>query len=267
MSAREAPRPPLTPGLATLIALLAGIVQGTLLLLFADAGLPLHASTFGMAASPAYGLAFALCAMRLGSPPSLALGLVPGGALGWVACLFLLPSILLASELDNLFRVWLPLPEPSGEAQGAAGVRATIELVLVSVGLLPLANELLLRGAMQPALVLRLGAGRGIWLTAALSAIVASSALMNPWALPNAFATALVMGALRHGSGSLWPPIALHVLFGAMAVLGTYGVFGIPGFDDTSQPHTPLGWLIAASIPTGIGLGLARAAGRLRSRS
>jgi membrane protease YdiL (CAAX protease family) len=252
--------------MATLVTLLAGIVQSTLLLLFADLGLPSHVSTYGMAALPAYGMAFALCASRLPSPPSVSLGLVPSGVLGWFACVLLVPSILLASELDNLFRVWLPLPEVVRAADAVVGVRAAIELVLVYVALLPLASELLLRGAIQPALVRRIGAVRGIWLTAALSALVASSALMNPWAIPNALATGLVLGLLRHGSGSLLPPVVLHMAFGLAAVLGTYGAFGIPGFDDTSQPHTPLPWLAASAASTGIGVGIARAAARLRQR-
>ncbi len=46
-----------------------------------------------------------------------------------------------------------------------------------------------------------------------------------------------------------------------VGVGAAYGVFGIPGFDETAAAHTPLGWLVLAALFTGAGLRLCRFAG------
>ena len=68
--------------------------------------------------------------------------------------------------------------------------------------------------------------------------------------------TGLVFGLLRECSGSLAPGLVLNVVFGAVAVLASYGVFGIPGFDNLEAAHTPLVWLVPAALATGVGLRL-----------
>jgi hypothetical protein len=52
------------------------------------------------------------------------------------------------------------------------------------------------------------------------------------------------------------PGLLLHVLFGAVSTLATVELFGIPGFDDLSAPHTPILWLMPAALLTGVSLRL-----------
>ena len=133
-----------------------------------------------------------------------------------------------------------------------------LALVLVSVFVYPVAQELLFRGALQPLMIEALGARKGILFTALLNAIAISIAIFNPWALAPTALNALVLGVLRHTSGSLLPSLLLHVSWGVLGVGAAYGAFGIPGFDETAAAHTPLGWLVLASLFTGAGLRLCR---------
>jgi hypothetical protein len=69
---------------------------------------------------------------------------------------------------------------------------------------------------------------------------------------------------LRESSGSLLPGLMLAMLFGVTSVLAGLDTFGIPGFDDTTVPHTPLHWLALGAVATGVGIGLCRATWQAR---
>ena len=60
--------------------------------------------------------------------------------------------------------------------------------------------------------------------------------------------------------------MSMAVASGAALTVLTLGaqfqLFGLAGFDDTTAAHTPLEWLAAAAILTGIGLALLRVAAR-----
>jgi membrane protease YdiL (CAAX protease family) len=131
-------------------------------------------------------------------------------------------------------------------------------LALVLVVVLPAAQEILFRGLLQPAMVRLWGSGRGIAFVSALNAL--AFGLLNPWAFAPTFTSSLVLGILRRSSSSLLPCLLLHALFGGATLLATHEFFRIPGFDDTSAPHTPMEWLGTAALLCGIGLGLCRAA-------
>jgi membrane protease YdiL (CAAX protease family) len=222
----------------------------------------------GMGAVLAYGAIFSLCAARFTRPPVQQLALVNPPAVAWAAVFFLLPSIVLSSELDNWVKAWFPppalLPDPSAPLEVPHFLGPTLAIVFVAV--LPLAYELFFRGVMQPLATARLGLVGGILLTTVLSGVArGATGFGAPWEIAPASATALVLCILRQSTGSLWPPLALHVAIGLAAFAAQYGLFGIPGFDDMSAPHTPLPWLAAGAASTLIGLVLCRAASRARA--
>jgi len=262
---RAAPALEPTPAAALLIALATGLLHLLLTLGLATA-IGATLAVYALAALLAYGACFALFAPRLGSAPALRLGFVRPTWRSALACALLLASVLWISELDNWVKALFPLPAALREALHAtqpvpgAGerLRECIELVLVDVAVFPLVYGVFYRGFLQPALVARLGALRGVLLGAALEA---SSALVDPlylWDWPVVAARAALLGTLRHCSGSLVPALALDALMGAVTTAAHYRLFGIAGFDELEVGHTPATWLAAAALPTALGLWLCR---------
>jgi membrane protease YdiL (CAAX protease family) len=259
------PSPELTPAAAVFAGLAAGFAHMALALsLLASVGATLAAYALG--ALLAYGVFFALLTPRLGVTPARRLGFVRPARRSALACVLLLASVLLTSELDNLVRWLFPLPDvirqalaaPRAVLSAGTALREGVELVLVQVAVFPLIYEIFYRGIVQPVLVARLGPVRGVLLTAAVEA---SSALANPlflWAWPVVAARGALLGTLRHCSGSLIPALALHALIGAVEVAAQFELFGIAGFDDLGAAHTPVAWLGAAAVPTALGLWLCR---------
>ncbi len=258
--ARPEPSPPLPPRFGLALAVLTGLFQGTALLFLAALGFPFGIGLVGMAALLAYGAAFALCIPRIAQPPTLGLALLRPPRLAWIAALMLVWALLLSSEIDNLVKLVIPVPEAMQAPDGSAP-SSFLALLLVSVFVYPVTQELLFRGALQPLMIETLGPRRGILFTSLLNALAVSIAVFNPWALAPTTLNALVLGVLRHTSGSLIPSLLLHASWGLVGVGAAYGAFGIPGFDETAAAHTPLGWLALAALFTGAGLRMCRFAG------
>ncbi len=254
------PKLPVTAAFATVITILVGFVQAAFLLAFRDVSSAATPAIMGMATIVAFGYALFLAASRIPNPPAFHLGLVRPPAIAWTAVLFLASSLLLVSEVDNLFKRLFPLPEAWLEAERElpAGALYALSLTLVFAVVRPVAQELLFRGFMQPHFVRRWGPIAGIGFTSLLNGL--AFFLLNPWSFASVFALSLVLGTVRHSCRSLLPALTLHALFGITTVLATYGVFGIDGFDNLDAPHTPLGWLAPAALLSGIGFGLCRAA-------
>jgi membrane protease YdiL (CAAX protease family) len=245
-----------TVGLAFGLTLFASIMHAVFMLLLM-AGYGARVGFLGVAAIPAFGLAFAVGAQRLEGPPATALGLVRAPPRAWIAVPFLCAALLLTSEIHNIVLQFFPYPEEMQEPTRPEGFLAILEWGAVLVLVLPATEEFFFRGLLQPGLVRRVGAGRAILLTAALHGL---SALLvrGPHVAPAIAASALLLGFVRHSSGSLLPALGLSMSFGVVTLLATLNTFGIPGFDDTSAPHTPLGWLLPAALLVGFGLALCR---------
>ena len=181
--------------------------------------------------------------------------------------LFLASSVVLSSELDNWVKVFFPLPAPTLASDPPAEAPPFLAATLAIIQLLvfPLAYELFFRGILQPLAVARIGVTPGVLLTALFSAVASGLVFAGLWGLAPAFATALVLCVLRQASGSLWPPLALHALIGAITVGAQYNAFGLAGFDDVTAPHTPLVWVAGAAVLTGIGFALLYVTARSRA--
>jgi membrane protease YdiL (CAAX protease family) len=249
--------PELTPRAVIAGALTAGSAHLLIWILLGVSEIP---SLQALAGLLAYGGIFALLASRLGAAPATRLGLVRPRALAALAVLLLLPSLILLSEIDNLVRAFLMSDEFRALLEQAAqpgpevnAVMRAAELILIQVAVFPVTYELLFRGLVQPVLVQRHGALRGVALTAAVEVGSLFLTRLNAYDVPQIFATGLVLGAVRECSGSLFPSLALRALIGAASVGATFHLFGIPGFDDLEAAHTPAAWLIAAGISTGAG--------------
>jgi membrane protease YdiL (CAAX protease family) len=242
------------------LTLFASILQGVFMLLLMS-GFGPRVGFLGVAAIPAFGLAFAVGAQRLQDPPALALGLVRAPSRAWLAIPFLCAGLLLTSEIHNIVLQFFPYPEEMNEPRRPEGFLALLEWGAVLVLVLPATEELFFRGLLQPGLSRRVGAGRAVLLTAALHGM-AAFLVRGPHVAPSIAASALLLGFVRHASGSLLPALGLNAAFGFVTLLATVEAFGIPGFDDTSAPHTPLGWLLPAALLVGFGLALCREASR-----
>lgn len=263
---RDDPQP-FTPGFAAALTLGAAFLQFALLVILGGMAGSVVPSIVGMATIGAFGAMFALGVTRLQEPPAQALGLVLAPGRAWLAALFLAPSILLVSELDNLLQMVIPLPDELKGGDTPEQGLALVEMAIVAIVVLPPIQELFFRGLLQPRAVAGLGRMRGIVVTATLAGL-AALALGGPWHMQRNLTLGLLFGLLRECSGSLGPGLVLNVAFGALAVLASYGVFGIPGFDDLESAHTPLAWLLPAALTTGVGLRLCQSllAGRPSGR-
>ncbi len=250
-----APEPyprPAQAAILTTVALALRVVAVILFLALLGPG----PSVLGMSAIVGIGAAFAIGASQLAVPASLQLGLRRPAAIGALAVPLLVPWLLLVSELDNVARGWLPeFADSAGDRVTPSGPLWLAELVLVLVVALPATSELFFRGLLQPGLVARLGRARGILLLCALDGLVVLPVL-EPRSMLFAAALALPLALVREASGSLWPPLALHVGFGAVATGSELGAFGIPGFDDLGAAHTPASWLVPAAASALVGFAL-----------
>jgi membrane protease YdiL (CAAX protease family) len=253
----EAP-PPLTLEFAFMLAMIAPLAHMVCVLLLSLIGFRGAVPVIGMGAVLAYAGIFTLCALRFKRPPLEELSLVRAPASAWLAVLFLLASVVLSSEIDNWVKVFFPVPSEvvaSGEVIEAPPFLGAT-LAVVELAVFPLAYELFFRGILQPLAVTRIGVVPGVLLTALFSAVASGMVFAGLWGVAPAFASSAVLGVLRQASGSLWPPLALHALTGAVTLGAQYHVFGLAGFDDTSAAHTPAAWVAGAAVLTAIGFAL-----------
>jgi len=165
-----------------------------------------------------------LAGLRPTAPALPALGLLLGGLLH-------LPAAALRGAVERL----APTP-PDALARRAlllevSGPADLVGTVLVVACLVPLAEELWTRGVVF-GLVAPSG-GRAVAAAVSVAAFVALHALA--WReLPTLILTGGALGLLRAVSGSLLPPLALHVAFNATMVLAL-----VTGMASATRPLAP----------------------------
>jgi membrane protease YdiL (CAAX protease family) len=262
MTPEEGSPPFLTPGWAVMLTFFAAFLQGSIALILMQGTDGSRASLFGLASLVAYGLAFAIGAPRVPAPPGPNLGFRAAPTQAWLAVPFLVSVVLLASEVDNVAKLLAPPPPELAEGKPPEGLATVLEWMLVFALVIPVIEEVFFRGLLLPGLRSAWGPVGGVGFMALLNGAAASLAA-GPWALAYATPVAAVLGVLRLCSASILPGLLLNVSIGFVAVLAARRAFGIPGFDDTSAAHTPLGYLLPAAFLVGIGLRLCRAAGRV----
>lgn len=129
-------------------------------------------------------------------------------------------GVLLAIAVQA-FTILLKTPEKSPVEQF---VNTPLSLTLVSitaVGLAPFFEETFFRGFIQPLLVRDLGAIAGIVITGCLFGGMHLFEYGNLWQYGVAISlVGIVLGYIRHRSGSIIPGIIVHACFNSLAVIG-----------------------------------------------
>jgi sodium transport system permease protein len=169
-----------------------------------------------------------------------ALAALLGGAL-WVGSIGLM-------EMQSLF---FPPPAETLEffrrlhaALAPSGALDALASVAVIAALPALCEELVMRGVLLPSVAARIGPAAAVTLTAATFAVIH----FDPVRLLFTFVLGLVLGALRLGTASLWPPVIVHL------TLNTLTFLVAPLVDDPKQPYTPQPALGLACLVAGAAL-------------
>jgi sodium transport system permease protein len=159
------------------------------------------------------------------APRTAVLAMLLGSAL-WVASIGLMEMQSLffppSAETLDFFRRLHAALAPTGVLDGFVS--------LAVIALLPaLCEELVMRGVLLPSLAALIVPGPAVTLTAAAFALIH----FDPIRLLFTFVLGLVLGALRLRTGSLWPPVVVHL------TLNTLTFLIAPLVDDPSRAYTP----------------------------
>ena len=102
---------------------------------------------------------------------------------------------------------------------GVGGLGLALSVVLVAI-VAPIAEELAFRGVVLSALGDRLG----MWPAIAVSAVLFATYHVNVWLFLPMLVFGLALGWLTWTRRSLWPAIAMHVLYNGLAVAAAFWV-------------------------------------------
>lgn len=259
------PRPFPSPFQAALLTLMGSFFAGAVLLAAAEWMSP--TSALGLGTAVGFGVAGALGAASIPRPHGLRVGLRGLSARHLLPILLLLPTVLLASEIDNVVKALLPAPDAPQVAQETLDKLPTdtrfalLETAVVAVGLVPVVEEWFFRGVIQQGLIASAGVRGGILLTALLFAVGHGGPGISPqsWAalVAQTLALGVVLGYLRHATGSILPPILLHVGVNGLGVLSLAlpELIAIPGYNAPGA-HTPLALLVPSVLAVALGIWL-----------
>ncbi|MDR9442634.1 MAG: CPBP family intramembrane glutamic endopeptidase [Schleiferiaceae bacterium] len=126
-----------------------------------------------------------------------------------------------------------------------------IEVMLVMALLPALCEEALFRGLIQPLLARRVATPLAVVFTAFLFALLHQQFL----AFLSIFALGIILGYLRHWSGSLWVPSLVHFINNGIIVASVY--FTDAQYKDVAEGQAPalsvsLAWILALAACLGI---------------
>ncbi len=143
------------------------------------------------------------------------------GSAGLVLALFLGTEVVSISYGLAMQAVgWkqpLMLSSDLGAAFGGGTVGLVVSVVLVAM-VAPLAEELAFRGVLLPAF----GRSWGMWPAIAISAVLYAGYHLNLWLFFPTIVLGVALGWLAWTRRSLWPAIALHVLYNGVAVAAAF---------------------------------------------
>jgi membrane protease YdiL (CAAX protease family) len=182
--------------------------------------------------------------------------------------LLLLPVVLLASEVDNVVKAVLPTPDVAQIVEQTQQELPTdtqlslLETSIVAVGLVPVVEEWFFRGVLQQGLVASLGVPGGILVTALLFALghgALGGISPEAWAayVAQTLVLGLVLGYVRHATGSLLASILVHMGINGLGVLGMAlpEWLAVPGYN-VPGAHTPIAVLAPSVLAVAIALWL-----------
>lgn len=146
--------------------------------------------------------------------------------LAWVGVVFVfLGGGVLLSEVDNIFRWLVPVPEFIANlmADMFFGSGRIISMFFLLCLVAPVTEEILFRGLILRGLLRRFRAWPAIFLSSMLFAVMH----LNPWQTITAFGLGVIFGWYYHRTGSLWPCIIGHALNNLMVVVIGSAPFGL----------------------------------------
>lgn len=163
--------------------------------------------------------------------------------LPWPAWLSDLQDYLLSNQESMLARYSQLLDMPS--------FYSFIEVMLVMALLPALCEEALFRGLIQPLLAQRIATPLAVVFTAFLFALLHQQFL----AFLSIFALGIILGYLRHWSGSLWIPSIVHFINNGIIVASVY--FSDAQYKDVAEGQAPalgvsLAWILALAVCLGV---------------
>ncbi len=248
----SAPTPPLHPLPATVLTLtgIAAMVLATPALLRLRVGVraQIGLGTFALAAPVLLALLVSAQARRAVAGErriarrAIVLSVLLGAAL-WIGSIGLM-------EMQSLL-----LPPPPQYLEAFRAIHAALApadlfdalLSLAVIAVLPgLFEELVVRGVLLPSLAAGMPPIVAVFVTATLFAAMHD----DIYRFLFTFTIGVVLGFLRLGTGSLWPPVIAHASLNAVTFLVA------PYFDDPSKPYTPQPVLGLACLAVGCALTL-----------
>ena len=156
--------------------------------------------------------------------------------------LLILGSNIIESEIDNIFRTFVPMSNVFVEYfnqlfDGSYGIMALITLTVIVA---PLVEEIIFRGIMLKGFLQRYSVRKAIL----MSALIFGIAHMNPWQFISAFIWGIIAGWLYYRTRSLAPCILGHAFNNFMPFLaGIFLKVNIPGYTTSGYnviEHQPM---------------------------
>jgi membrane protease YdiL (CAAX protease family) len=258
----EAPRPFPTPLNAVLLTMMGAFFSTAIAVMLSSVVTPTAA--IGIGGVLGLGGAGMLGAANIPPPHAERVGLRLPSRRQLFGVLLLLPIAFLASEADNFIGALFPAPDAQQvvaqtvESLPVDTRLATIETLIVAVGLVPVVEEWFFRGVIQQGLVAGLGPPMGIFVTALFFALGHGAGLsVQAWGaiVAQTLLMGLAFGYARHRTGSLLSPILLHIGVNGMGVaaMAAPDVIVVPGYNVPAE-GTPFGVLLPSllSVATGI---------------
>ncbi len=205
-----------------------------------------------------------LAARRIPQPQAERLGLRAFDARFLLPLIALIPVVILLSEVDNWVRPHFPMsPELQeltslGEAlEGPEAFYESMQIAIVTVGIVPVVETFLFMGVLLQGLVAHLGRRRGTLLTVALYQLLHFPLVLGPGDAIVPLLTTLVTAALlclaQLATGSLLAPIGLAMALAAVATFAGSSSIAIEGFN-AEGPHTPLSLLLPSALALSFGV-------------
>ncbi|MDX1983456.1 MAG: CPBP family intramembrane glutamic endopeptidase [Bryobacteraceae bacterium] len=156
--------------------------------------------------------------------------------------------VIVLSEVDNVFRGFVPMPPEMVEFfKETLGGGSSLAWSLVLAALVaPFTEEFLFRGLIQGGLAAR----HGVWPGIAITALLFGAMHLNPWQMVSAAFFGLLVGWLMACTGSLIPCVWAHMVGNAVVTLLPKLPFEIRGFNTpvTAVPVMQPWWFDVAGV-------------------
>ncbi len=195
-----------------------------------------HPASMALINTAAFGLAFWCGVRRVGRPFSQVCSVsgVPASLFAPIGLVIVGASIVI-SELDNLFRMILPMPDWVLEIMRDMVMGEPLwGNILAVVIVAPLTEEFLFRGLILSGFMQRYSVRKAV----VASTLLFAAIHLNPWQMPGALIAGLLLGWWTIATGSLVPALFGHALFNACPIIAIALGIEIAGY--STDPAGPL---------------------------